>query len=98
MRNVTLVVTVAALLALAWGEALAQGGMRQGNQKRCMNGGQMQMRQQIRDGSCMNDGAQKQGNGQGLMRRIGPADGSVVAPRPQGGTGNGSPALFSATP
>ena len=103
MRNVTLVVTVAALLALAGGEApaqggMGQGGMNQGQQKRCMNGGQMQMRQQMRDGSCMNGGAQKQGNGQGRMRRMGPADGTGVTPGPQDGTGKGSPAVSPATP
>jgi hypothetical protein len=103
MRNMTLVITVAVLLALAGGEAMAQsgmgqGGMGQGQQKRCMNGGQMQMRQQMRDGSCMNGGARKQGNGQGRMRRMGPADGTGAAPGAQDGTGTGSPAVSPAAP
>jgi hypothetical protein len=51
MRNMMMVVTVATLFALAGGEAFAQCGMGQGKRKICMNDCQMQMRQQMRDGS-----------------------------------------------
>lgn len=96
MRKMTLVVTVATLFALAGGEALAQGGMGQGKRKKCMNGGQMQMRQQMRDGSCMSGGTPRQGSGQGRMRGMGPADGTGAAPEPKDGTGYGAPAASPA--
>lgn len=90
MKKISLFVAVWVLLALAGGEACAQGSMGQGKQKRCINGSQMQMRQQMRDGSCMDNGAQKQGNGQGRMRRMGSADGGGSAPGPRDGTDNGA--------
>ena len=88
MKKTSLFVAGWALLALAGGEACAQGSMGQVKQKRCINGCQMQMRQQMRDGSCMNNGSQKQGNGQGRMRRMGATDGAGSAPGPQEETGN----------
>jgi|PlaIllAssembly_1097288.scaffolds.fasta_scaffold779218_1 hypothetical protein len=97
MRDVALAVAVAALFALVAGEAFARGGMGQGNRGNCMNGSQMQTRQQLRDGSCMNGGTPRQGGGQGQMRRMGPADGTGAAPKPQDGTGYGAPAFPPAT-
>ena len=92
MRLMTLTGTVAVLIALAAGTVDARGGMRQGNRVNCMNGTQMQVRQQVRDGSCLNSGTTRQGGGQGQMRRQGPADGTGATPKPQDGTGYGAPA------
>ena len=92
MRLMALTGTVAVLIAFAAGTADARGGMRQGNRGTCMNGNQMQVRQQLRDGSCLNSGTTRQGGGQGQTRRQGPADGTGTAPKPQDGTGYGAPA------
>lgn len=93
MRTMALAGSVVMLMTLAGGEALAQGGSGQGKQKKCMSGCQMQMRQQMRDCSCMNSGSQRPEKGQGRMRRMGPADGAGVTPETMDGAGAGVPAV-----
>ena len=90
MSKITLFVALVALSTLAGGVAHAQGSMGQGKQKRCMNGGQPQIRQQMRDCSCMNSGAQQQGSGQGRMRRTEVSEGNGTKSGIQDGTGNGT--------
>jgi hypothetical protein len=98
MRKVALSVLVVAFFALVAGETFARGGMGQRNRGNCMNDCQMQTRQQLRDGSCLSVDTPRQGGGQGQMRRMGPADGTGVAPKPQDGTGYGAPTLSPVTP
>lgn len=89
MRTAAIAVA-AALVALISGETVAQGGMGQGKRKKCMNGGPTQMRQQMRDGSCLNAGGQRQGSSQGRLMRGGGADGTDSAQVVKSASENGA--------
>ena len=96
MRAIVLAVMVLVLGAVVAEEASARCGMRRGMQGQnctCQNGGQMPMRQQLRDGSCLNGGSPQQGTGQG--RRMGMGNRNGAAP---GSEGTGTPATPSAIP
>lgn len=89
-KNVLKITVLIAVCALALGgEAFAGKGGGKGLQS--ASGSKAQVRQQLKTGDCDATGL-SQGVGQGSMRKLGLADGSELAPRPQDGTGFGSPA------
>lgn len=91
-KNVFKVAVLVAVCALALGsEAFAGNGGGKGMQSAFGTQPQLKVRQQLKTGDCDLTGV-SQGVAQGSMRKPGLADGSGLAPRPQDGTGFGSPA------